>query len=210
MFKAFHSLGAIFVDPTIILISASAFIATNLDDLFLLAVFFSHPDLKAIHVVAGQYLGFLTLLLISSLAYFAQVIISPAWISLLGIFPIIIGVKDLKEFRKTGAPTDKASNAAKNKIHGRGIFSVAAVTIGNGGDNLAVFIPLFAGMNPYSILVMIGTFLFFVGIWCLFGFGLTNNRTIGDKIKNYGHKILPLVLIVIGFIILLRGGILSL
>ena len=197
------------MDPTIILISASAFIATNLDDLFLLAAFFCHPDLKAIQVVAGQYLGFLTLLLISSLAYFAQVIILPAWISLLGILPIIIGVKDLIEFRKTGGPAAKQYNTSENKIHGRGIFSVAVVTIANGGDNLGVYIPLFASMDPSSILVMIGTFLILVGIWCLFGFGLTNNRIIGDKIKNYGHMILPLVLIVIGLIILFRGGILS-
>jgi cadmium resistance protein CadD (predicted permease) len=86
---------------------------------------------------------------------------------------------------------------------------VAAVTIANGGDNLGVYIPLFAVIDLYSILVMISTFLIFVGIWCIFGFGLTNNPIIGDKIKNYGHKILPLVLIVIGFIILLRGSILS-
>jgi cadmium resistance protein CadD (predicted permease) len=65
---AFNPRVVIFIDHTIILISASAFIATNLDDLFLLAPFFSYSDLKVIHVVEGQYLGFLTILLISSLA----------------------------------------------------------------------------------------------------------------------------------------------
>jgi cadmium resistance protein CadD (predicted permease) len=110
------------MDSTIILISASAFIATNLDDLFLLAAFFSHPNLKSIQVVAGQYLGFLTLLLISSLSYFAQVIISPAWISLLGILPIIIGVKDIIEFRDTGAQADKDYKHLKIKLMGREFF----------------------------------------------------------------------------------------
>gem|GEM_PF-4356093 len=86
---------------------------------------------------------------------------------------------------------------------------MAAVNISNGGDNFWRFIPLFAVMDPSSILGMIATFLFLVGIWCLFGFELANNRIIGDKIKNYGHKILPLVLIVIGLIILLRGDIIS-
>jgi cadmium resistance protein CadD (predicted permease) len=192
------------MDPTIILISASAFIATNLDDLFLLAALFSNPNLKAKYVIAGQYLGFITLLLISSLAYFAQVIIPSVWISLLGIIPIIIGVKALIEFKKAGTPPDKQYNTSKNKINGRGIFMVAAVTMANGGDNLGVYIPLFAVMIPSSILIMAFTFLIFVVVWCLLGFWLTNNRIIGDKIKNCGHIILPGVLILIGIMILLQ------
>ena len=195
------------MEYTIILISASAFIATNLDDLFLLTALFSYPDLKAVDVVIGQYLGFITLLLISFLAYFAQVIIPPVWISLLGIIPIIIGVKDLIEFQKTGAPPDKQYNTSKKKINGRGIFPVAAITMANGGDNLGVYIPLFASMDPLTILIMVSTFLIFVFIWCLLGFWLTNNQIIGDKIKNYGHMILPGVLILIGIMILLSGGI---
>jgi cadmium resistance protein CadD (predicted permease) len=195
------------MDLNIILISASAFIATNLDDLFLLSAFFSHPDLKAKNVVAGQYLGFLTLLLISSLAYFTQIIISTQWISLLGILPIIIGFKHLIEFKTTETLDEKQRITSKNELYGREIFSVATVTIANGGDNLGVYIPLFASMDPSSTIMMIFTFLILVGLWCLFGFGLTNNRIIGDKIKYYGHMILPIVLIVIGLIILLRGGI---
>lgn len=195
------------MDLNIILISASAFIATNLDDLFLLSAFFSHPDLKAKNVVAGQYLGFLTLLLISSLAYFTQIIISTQWLSLLGILPIIIGFKHLIEFKTTETLDEKQHISSKNELYGREILSVATVTIANGGDNLGVYIPLFASIDPSSTIMMIFTFLILVGLWCLFGFGLTNNHIIGDKIKYYGHMILPIVLIVIGLIILLRGGI---
>jgi len=199
------------MDFTIILISSSAFIATNLDDLFLLASFFSHPNLKAKNVIAGQYLGFLILLFISSLAYFTKTIISSSWISLLGLLPVIIGVKHLVDFKKAEKPGVKTQNyISKNKFYGRQFFTIASVTIVNGGDNLGVYIPLFANMDPSSILVMIVTFLILVGLWCLFGFGLTNNRIVGDKIKHYGHKILPIVLIAIGLIILLRGGIFSL
>ena len=194
------------MDLTIIIISASAFIASNLDDLFLLAAFFSHPDLKAKNVVAGQYLGFLTLLLISSLAYFTQIIIPISWISLLGILPIIIGVKHLIDFKMKETQDKKQYNAPKNEFNGRKIFSVASITSANGGDNLGVYIPLFASIKSSYILVVIGTFLFLVGLWCLFGLLLTNNRIIGDKIKHYGHMILPIILIVIGLIILLHGG----
>jgi len=72
---------------------------------------------------------------------------------------------------------------------------------------LGVYIPLFASMDPFTILIMVSTFLIFVFIWCLLGFWLTNNQIIGDKIKNYGHMILPGVLILIGIMILLSGGI---
>lgn len=43
------------------------------------------------------------------------------------------------------------------------------------------------------------------GFWCITGIKMVENRIIGDKIKRYGHIILPFVLIGIGVLIILRG-----
>lgn len=218
----------------IIILTISAFIATNLDDILILMAFFAHPDFNFTKVVLGQYIGFTILILISSLAYFTQFIISSSWISITGIFPIIIGIRNLMELKnqkkvkkshqnfspeKTsgkipdkipekipGKMPEKIQNSFTGHLKGKGFLSVAMVTLANGGDNLGVYIPLFANMDPLIILVTVILFWIMVGIWCILGFKLVNNQIIGSKIKNYGHIILPFVLIIIGIVILLNGG----
>ena len=63
------------------------FVATNLDDMFVLMIFFAHLDYKNTQIIIGQYIGISSLILISTLGYFFKFIIPTAWIGLLGIFP---------------------------------------------------------------------------------------------------------------------------
>ena len=195
----------ILMETVIILTAISAFVSTNLDDLFILAAFFANPEFRAKDVVLGQYLGFIVLLSISSLAYFAQFIIPSNWISLLGVIPIMIGIRSLFHLKQ---PLKDESGEKKNldKYKNRQmVVPVALVTMANGGDNLGVYIPLFAGMDPSSLFLSATLFLIMVGVWCFLGFKLVNNRVLGNKIKNYGHYILPFVMIFIGLVIILRG-----
>lgn len=193
------------MEVLVIITGIFAFFATNLDDMFLLAVFFAHSEFKPLNIVLGQYLGFITLILISSLAYFAQLIIPSNWISLLGIFPILIGIKGLLSLKNSQSPQKINDEIQDEVTSNTKIFSVAAVTISNGGDNLGVYMPLFASLEPLSLGVMISTFLVMVGVWCLLGYKLVNNRIFGDKIRQYGHLVLPFVMILIGVIIILKG-----
>jgi cadmium resistance transport/sequestration family protein len=188
-----------------ILTAIFAFISTNLDDMFILSAFFANPYFRTKDVVLGQYLGFIILLIVSSLAYFVQFIISSQWISLLGIIPIIIGIRSLVYLKNPEAgDSGKTYDFNKYKF-GQKILPVALVTMANGGDNLGVYMPLFASMGLMSLFLTAITFLIMVGVWCFLGFKLVNNSILGDKIKNYGHYILPLVMITIGLVILLRG-----
>lgn len=193
------------METIIVLTAITAFIVTNLDDMFILAAFFAHPSFQVRDVVLGQYLGFTILLLVSLLAYFAQFVLSTAWISLLGFFPIAIGIKNLIRLRKS--PKEDFDNEIPEKkaeISNK-IFAVAIVTVANGGDNLGIYMPLFTAMNPLSLLLMAVTFLIMLGVWCLLGYKMVNNRIIGDKFKKYAHIILPFVMIFIGLMIIMRG-----
>jgi cadmium resistance protein CadD (predicted permease) len=89
------------------------------------------------------------------------------------------------------------------------IFKVALVTMANGGDNLGVYIPLLANVNTGDKVSITIIFLILTGIWCFLSYKLVNNRFIAPKILNYGHLILPFVLISIGMIILYTGGAIS-
>ncbi len=75
------------------------------------------------------------------------------------------------------------------------------MTIANGGDNLGVYIPLFAGdasMVPFYA----GVFGVLTALWCFAGYLLVQNRMVGARIRRHGHVALPFVLIALGLWIL--------
>jgi cadmium resistance protein CadD (predicted permease) len=49
------------------------------------------------------------------------------------------------------------------------------------------------------------TFAVMTAVWCAAGYTLVNNDLVGERIRGYGHFVLPVVLIAIGAWIL-RGA----
>src|SRR5260370_14909467 len=99
-----------------------SFSATNIDDMFVLTLFFSQTPRKW-RVVLGQYLGFTPLLVISLVGFFGGRVLPHEWIRLFGLAPIAIGVKKF---------------LAKSDDHLRrrdaGVIHVSFVTFSNCGD----------------------------------------------------------------------------
>jgi len=86
-----------------------AFAATNIDDVFVLTLFFAQKNLRRWHVVVGQYVGLAGLITISLAGYFARLLIPHRWIGLLGLAPIAIGIKKLIDWtRERSAPKKEA------------------------------------------------------------------------------------------------------
>ena len=102
------------------------------------------------------------------------------------------------------AQEDEAIQLQERHIE-RGLHSqalaVAGVTVANGGDNLGVYIPMFAN-SLSAIPLFVVVFAVMTLLWCVLGYILVNNRIFGHLIRRYGHKILPLVLIALGVDIL--------
>ena len=194
----------------LIFTAVAMFIATNLDDLFVLMIFFSNKEFEARQVVLGQYIGVMALIAISALSYFLKLVIPVNWIGLLGILPILIGLKNLKDLKDN---KDISANYNINEEN-KGFFSkfkssksslVAFVSFTNGGDNIGVYVPLFASIGLQQMLIVILVFLVMIALWCYISFNLVKNSILGDKIKKYGHIILPFVLIFLGITILARS-----
>ncbi len=74
-----------------------AFTVTNIDDMMILLLLFSQSDsnFRKRHIFIGQYLGFLTIIILSLPGFFGGLFIQREWLGLLGILPIIIGMKQL-------------------------------------------------------------------------------------------------------------------
>src|SRR2546421_10895933 len=86
--------------PTL-LIGIVAFITTNIDNLLLLILLFSQPSYRKWHIVTGQYLGFLVIILVSTLGFFGKFLVPLAWMGFLGLVPIILGARRMRGlFRK--------------------------------------------------------------------------------------------------------------
>ncbi|MDP3034704.1 MAG: cadmium resistance transporter [Methanobacteriaceae archaeon] len=81
----------------IISVAIAAFIATNIDDLFLLTVFFAHPKHNAPSVIIGQYLGIISLILISIPVYIFKSSIPDFLMVLMGFIPLLIGLKEIMD-----------------------------------------------------------------------------------------------------------------
>ena len=74
-------------------------------------------------------------------------------------------------------------------------MEVAAVTFANGGDNIGVYVPVFAtaglgGMSVYAVV-----FLVLVAVWCLAGGSSPPGPVIAKALSRWGHILLPIVLI---------------
>ena len=190
--------------------AVAMFVATNLDDLFVLMIFFSNKEFTVKQIVLGQYIGVMALIAISALSYFLKLVIPVNWIGLLGILPIIIGLKNLKDLKDNKKIPEnynisEESRGFFSKFKNSKSFLVALVSFTNGGDNIGVYVPLFASIGLQQMLVVILVFVVMIAIWCYISFNLAENSILGDKIKKYGHIILPFVLIFLGIIILARS-----
>ena len=187
----------------LIAIGVAAFVATNIDDIFVLMMFSSsYMTFPVKQVVLGQYIGIGLLVAISALGSFISLAVPTYIIALLGIVPIVIGVKKLVVLRKKNESNSKhaVQNKKKNNLV---VAAVAAVTFSNGGDNIGVYTPLFAKYNSVSQITALATiFMAMTAVWCIAAYYLVNHPLVASKIRRIGHIILPFVLIGLGIYIL--------
>lgn len=191
--------------------ATSAFSATNIDDIFMLLLFFSRiqdHQLRPAEVVGGQFLGVGALVLFSLGAFFGQQLLPSTWLGLLGLLPISLGVSQLLERIEGG---DAASCFGMHDLatppHSgwglAGVVGVAAVTIANGSDNIGVYAPLFARATPQELAITLGVFGLMTALWCQLAWWLTRTPAIADILRRYSGALMPWVLVVLGVVILI-------
>lgn len=183
------------------------FASTNVDDVFVLLGFFADPQFRGRQVVVGQFLGIGTLYAASVLASFLSLVIAPAYIGVLGLAPIGLGLKKLWELRKGSEPRAEVLEGPRKVLTARSnVLAVAVVTVSNGGDNISIYTPLFATWTGFEIAIIGAVFAAMTALWLGAAHWLTHHRTIGAPIRRYGHRLVPFVLIALGLLILHEAG----
>jgi cadmium resistance protein CadD (predicted permease) len=181
-------------------LAVTLFVSTNVDDLVVLIGFFADRKVRARDIVAGQYAGLAVLFAVSAAGSLLSLVIPKAYLGLLGIFPILIGIRKLIALRHDNA---------ENEPNTRGsIMGVALVTIANGGDNIGIYMPSFAVHSAGQIAVIAIIFVAMTALWCLLAHWMVSHPKLGAPLRRYAHIIAPLILIALGLSIIHNAGIL--
>ncbi|WP_425307556.1 cadmium resistance transporter [Ammonicoccus fulvus] len=194
---------------TPILQAIGLFVATNIDDIIVLSLFYARGAGQrgtTRKILLGQYLGFGGILL-------AAVVISLGARSFLpedalpyfGLIPLALGLYAAwRAWRNRGDDDD--DDEAKVADKQVGVLTVAAVTFANGGDNIGVYVPVFATASTTAIIAYCLVFLALVGLLVLAAKYVATRRPIAEILERWEHILFPLVLIGLGIVILLEGG----
>ncbi len=196
---------------SIVGIGATAFVATNIDDLLILIAFFANSHrLSLPQIVLGQYAGMGALLAISILGSLIALIVPNNLIGLIGIFPIAIGIKELLELLKNDNNNEEESanhqpppSRRRRRLTAYLPFlTVAAVTF-SGGEEIGVYTSVFAAYNEvYEIIIIVFVVMVLTGVWCIVAYHLVNHPLIASRVKRIGTIALPFILIGLGIYIL--------
>ncbi|MCX0276059.1 cadmium resistance transporter [Nocardia zapadnayensis] len=193
---------------TPILQAIGLFVATNIDDIIVLSLYYARGAGQrgtTRKILLGQYLGFGGILL-------AAVVISLGARSFLpedalpyfGLIPLALGLYAAwRAWRNRGDDDDDEAKVADKQV---GVLTVAAVTFANGGDNIGVYVPVFATASTTAIIAYCLVFLALVGLLVLAAKYVATRRPIAEILERWEHILFPLVLIGLGIVILLEGG----
>lgn len=182
--------------PEGMMAAAAAFVATNIDDIFVLMLLFAQAETigTRLRIAAGQYLGIGLLTAASVLAAVGLGQVPGQYLRLLGVVPVLLAVR---AWREGSGEENDGGNACQ------GVFATAALTVANGGDNLGVYIPLFTGYSGGQMAGAAAVFALMTGLWCLLAVQLAKLPAVQQVIRRWKRYLVPAVLFVLGISILL-------
>ncbi len=183
--------------------AVGAFVITNIDDFALLLLLFLGQPSEGTgqwRIVAGQYLGFCVLLIISAAGGGMVRTIPAHWIGLFGLVPLALGVRSFASAAR-GDP-----GAAAPAWVGNSIVAVAIMTVANGGDNVAVYVLLFRQLDATGAAVTVLVFLLLLALWCAAALIVGRHARLIPGVVAASRWLTPAALVIIGIFLLIRTG----
>lgn len=190
-----------------ILQAIGLFIATNIDDIIVLSLFFARGAGRSgttAKIIAGQYLGFGAILATAVIvALGARSFLPESFIPYFGLIPLALGLRAAWQSWRGHDDDDDDEQATGKPIS---VMTVAAVTFANGGDNIGVYVPIFVTVGAVGIIAYSGVFLLLVAGLVLVARYVATRKPIAATLERWEHVLFPLVLIGLGIFILVEGG----
>lgn len=182
------------------------FAGTRIDDIVTLAVLNMSSRVqgrpKRWQIWVGTYAGMAAVMLLSVLAATGLTVVPDGWIWVLGLIPLLLGVRSLI----IAIHAHNAGTAASPPVV-TGLTGVIGMTIANGGDDIAAYIPAFRALGAGGVAITVLVFAIGVAAWCLVGAWLASHRRVTNVIQMWGQWIIPAMFILIGLYVFYKGGI---
>jgi cadmium resistance protein CadD (predicted permease) len=180
-------------------------IGTSIEDLVVLTTLFlsfrANGRPRPWQIAAGWYTGIACLVAIAGAAAIGLILVPENWVGLLGFIPVGIGV-----YKLIGTIRSRKDDVKIQQVMAARVFSIAAIAISNGGDNVSVYVPVFRTIGLSQSAVMVAVFAVCVGVWCAVAALLGSHKKLVLLIERYGHWIVPAVCIAIGLLIIIDTG----
>ena len=207
-------------------VAAAAFVGTNVDNTVVaMAMVAGAPLGRARRIAAGQVFGFVLLVVVAAAGAALLFEFSTAVVGLLGLVPLAIGARGLvllarhRESDAAGDADDTERSTRRRRRSrfrpeqravGRGFTAAALVTIAAGGDNLAVYIPLFRVGGATNIGATAAVFVAGEALvtWLILAGG-RHPRARG-AMQRVGHLAVPILLCCVGVLVLVQADTFSL
>ncbi|CAA9259890.1 MAG: cadmium resistance transporter, putative [uncultured Corynebacteriales bacterium] len=184
------------------------FAITNVDDILVLALFFGETGrgrAGVLTVVIGQYAGFVAILAASVVAALGTGLLPESAVPYLGLLPLVLGLRAARTAWRERRHGASGEDQEEGPAGGPGAWQVAAVTLANGGDNIGVYVPVFAVAGAGGMTIYVAVFLLGVAVWCAAGWFFASRPVVARALSRWGHVLMPIVLIGIGALILVEG-----
>ena len=180
---------------------------TAVDLLIILMLFFAKRKSRKdiINIYLGQFLGSVSLILLSLLfAFVLDYIPSKEILGLLGLIPILLGLKVLLLGDSDGEAIAKDGLRKDNKNL---IFLVAMITFAScGADNIGVFVPYFTTLNLANLIVALLTFLVMIYLLVFSAQKLAQVPSVGETLEKYSRWFIAVVYLGLGMYILIENN----
>ena len=184
------------------------FIATNIDDVVILSLFFARGQGQpgtTRRILVGQYLGFLGILGAAvAVAFGAQILLPEEVLPYFGLIPLGLGLwAAWQAWKNRGQDDDDEAQLEGKRVS---VWTVAAVTFANGGDNIGVYVPVFVSVSWSAVLAYCIVFLVLVAVLVFLAKWISSRKPIAEALERWEHILFPAVLIGLGIVILVSGG----
>ena len=190
-----------------IVTAAILYIATAVDLLVILLIFFARAKTRKEYrdIYIGQYVGSVTLIVVSLFFAFVLNYVPEKWIlGLLGLIPIYLGIK-------VAIYDDcEGEKRAKKELNEKGLSklvgTVAIVTIAScGADNIGLFVPYFVTLSVTNLFITLFVFLILIFFLVFTAQKLANIPGVGEIVEKFSRWIMAVIYIALGLYIIIEN-----
>ena len=187
--------------------AAVLYIATAVDLLVILLIFFARAKTRKEYrdIYIGQYVGSVTLIVVSLFFAFVLNYVPEKWIlGLLGLIPIYLGIKVAIYGDSDGE--ERAKKELNEKGLSKLVGTVAIVTIAScGADNIGLFVPYFVTLSVTDLLITLFVFLILIFFLVFTAQKLANIPRVGEIVEKFSRWIMAVIYIALGLFIIIEN-----